>query len=87
VFERDYFGREIGSDAVLTVINPANAPHRIVLDMGEVAESLPRGRLGEAVLEDTQAVVNLMTGQEAPLTKGLIEITIPPLRAEFFGVV
>jgi glycosidase len=46
VFGRDFFGREIGSDAVLTLVNPTSAPHRIVLDVGEVAGSFPGGRLG-----------------------------------------
>jgi hypothetical protein len=83
----DFFGNEIGSDAMLTVVNPTDEPHRIVLDMGEVANSLPKGRIGEAVLNDSQCAVSLLTGREVSFEKGLVEIDIPPLEAEVFGAV
>jgi glycosidase len=83
----DFFGKETGSDAILTVVNPTDEPHRIVLDMGEVAGSLPIGRIGGAVLSGTQGAVSLLTGRRASLDKGLLVIDIPPLEAEIFGVI
>ncbi|MCL2111631.1 MAG: glycoside hydrolase family 13 protein [Clostridiales bacterium] len=83
----DFFGKEIGSDAVLTVVNPTDRPHRIVLDLGEIAELMPDGRMGAAIRENTQGAVSLLTGREAALDKGLIEIDMAPLQADVFGVV
>ena len=83
----DYFGRKIGSDAVMTVVNPTNEPHRVVVDVGEVADSLPKGLLGDALRDGTLVAVNLLTGKKAPLDKGLLIIDIPPLVAEIYGVI
>ena len=69
---RDFFGGEIGSDAVLTVINPMTEQRRIVAELGEISAGA-----GKAV--------SLLSGLEISLEKGLVEIDIPPLCAEFFG--
>ncbi|MDR2035659.1 MAG: glycoside hydrolase family 13 protein [Coriobacteriales bacterium] len=86
VLGRDYFDCEIGSDAVLTVVNPTDAVQRIVIDVGEVADDLPRGPIGEAVLGDTLVAVSLLTGFEAPLEKGLIALDVAPYGVEILGI-
>ena len=67
----DYFGKELPeTDAILTIVNPTNDTHRIVLDLGE-----------EMIIERAE---NLITNQTMPLEKGLLEIDMPPLRADVF---
>jgi len=70
----DHFGNKIKEPgSILTVINPTNEQHRIVLDLGEEMNS----KMAE----------NLFTSRVLPLEKGLIEIDMPPLLAEFYRLI
>ena len=71
----DFFGAVIEPDAVLTVINPKKEPRRIVFELNEVLEHIGT---------DPPAATSLLTGLEAPLEKGLVEIDMPALSAEIF---
>ena len=89
---RDVFGREIGAAAVLAVVNPTEAPHRIVFDFGELAGELPEGSFDGAVWESMHLDEGegklldegLLPGRGAVFEKGLAEIDIPPLGVEIF---
>jgi glycosidase len=83
---RDYFGREIGRDAILTVVNPSAAPRRIVFDLGEVYETLPPEEDDEALRKSAWEAVSLRSGDALPLLRGLIEIDMPPHEAEVFAL-
>ena len=76
---RDFFGTEIGSDAVLTVVNPVKDQRRIVIELDEI--------YGEPYTQYSTAAASLLTGLETPFEKGLIEIDMPPLSADIFGFV
>ena len=83
----DYFGKEIGADATLTVVNPTSEPHCIVFDLGEVYESLPAGHFGATDWTDARMAHSLLTNRVALFEKGLVEIDVPPHVAEIFRLV
>ena len=68
---KDFFGKEIPAEAVLTVINPMREPRRIVIELDEICS-------------DAYSSVSLLYGREVPVKKGLAEIDIPPLNADIF---
>ena len=76
---RDFFGKDMEADAVLTVVNPTIEPRRIVFELDVLRGAGPSG------VASPDKAVSLLTGIEAPLMSGLVEINILPLSAEIFG--
>ncbi|MDR3364262.1 MAG: glycoside hydrolase family 13 protein [Clostridiales Family XIII bacterium] len=83
---RDFFGRELGADAVLAVVNPTGEPHRIVFDFGELYAALPLDEASAAVWRGTRAARSLLSDRIAPLESGLVVIDVPPAGAELFQI-
>lgn len=82
---RDFFGKDIGPNVVLTIINPTDQQHRIVFDFAEVTGSSPEGTVRSKFIRNTREVFSLLTNREVLLDKGLIEIDMPPRSVEIFG--
>jgi glycosidase len=81
---RDAFGAPLESDAVLTVVNPTDEAHRIVIDLTQEKECQPEEHW-EAFQNTRWLEARSLLGEAAfPLTAGLFAIEIAPLTAEIF---
>ena len=83
---RDYFGKNIGLSAILTLVNPTDEKHRIVLDLEEVWDTAAYDDSNGNGLSGIQTIQSLLTERKAAFEKGLVEIDMPPLEAGIFKV-
>jgi len=89
---KDFFGKELPAEAVLTVINPMREPRRIVIELNELCNDVysvtnlttTKPEMTNELSFCKGAAVGLIYGRDLPVKKGLVEIDIPPLNAEIF---
>ena len=77
---------EADRDAVLTVVNPCDTAHRIVIDLTQEEECLPLSHL--EIIRDFREISakSELTGYSVSIEKGLLDISIGPLEAEIFSI-
>jgi glycosidase len=89
--DRDAFGRAAKSEALLTVVNPANTPHRIVFDLYAENDCLTLAHSAILTKLRWNRAVSLLTNsgggtaaRAIDISDGLVDIFIPPRTAEIF---
>jgi predicted type IV restriction endonuclease len=75
---------EAERDAVLTVVNPTEEVHRIVIDFTQEKEGQPLRHLDAIRTCHGISASSELTGRALAMEQGLLEISIDPLEAEIF---
>jgi glycosidase len=83
----DAFGKVIAPGAVLTIINPTNESHRIVIDLTEEKQCQTAEQRERFVRTAWTHAKSLVSDCVTPLSDDMFEIEIAPVTAELFQLI
>ena len=83
---KDAFGNPASDSAILTVINPTDISHHIVMDFTQEKECQPPEHLEIFAHRNWQCAKSLLCDSSIEFASGLLDIQIPPLTAEMYEI-